>query len=287
MDRARPQLGTLVKISVAGLEEETAHTAIEAAFATIDTLHALMSFHEFGSDVSRLNREASVAPVAIDPHTANVLRTALEISAACDGIFDVTIAPLLVGWGLLPAPRGAPAPDPGASWRDIEFIDATRIRFRRPLWIDLGGIAKGYAVDTAMAHMSLPPAVQCHVNAGGDARVEGPRSEQVLLQVPGHTTDEIPMIELASGSIASSSRRLAPRPEPGQPPQPHVHGIERRAVGEGRFVSVLAKHCIVADALTKIVLAAGTAAAATLSAFEAQAFLFDPRNGWRSFGYEL
>lgn len=287
MNRARPQLGTLVKIGISGLPETAAHAAIERAFAAIDEIHALMSFHEFDSDVSRLNRHASVAPVAVDQHTANVIRLALDVSAASGGVFDITIAPMLVEWGLLPAPSSAPTVDPRASWRDIELVDETRIRFRRPLWIDLGGIAKGYAVDMAIARMNLPPDVQCHVNAGGDVRIEGPASERVLLQVPGHTTDEVPMIELASGSIASSSRRQTLRPRAEHPLQSHVHGVERCAVGDGQFVSVLAKRCIVADALTKVVLAAGAAAAETLSAFEAKAFLFDQRNGWQSFGYEL
>jgi thiamine biosynthesis lipoprotein len=283
-DRARPLLGTIVKIGIAGLPATEANAAIDRAFASIAEIHALMSFHEFDSDISRLNREGSIAPVVVHRHTANVIRTALEISAASAGIFDITIAPTLVEWGLLPAPSGAPAADPRATWRDIEFVDATRIRFRRPLWIDLGGIAKGYAVDTAIEQMNLDDTVQRHVNAGGDVRVAGPKSEQILLQVPGHAANEVPMIELSSGCIASSSR--IQNPQSPQERQPHVHGIERCAAGTDRFVSVLAETCIVADALTKVAIAAGPAAADTLKAFRAQALLFDQRNGWQSFGYE-
>jgi thiamine biosynthesis lipoprotein len=283
VDRARPQLGTIVKIGISGLPADAANAAIDRGFAVIDHIHALMSFHEPSSEVSRLNREASVAPVRVHEHTANVIRTALEVSAASAGIFDITVAPTLVEWGLLPAPPGAPATDPRATWRDIEFVDATRIRFRRPLWIDLGGIAKGYAVDAAIQQMNLGDDVQCHVNAGGDVRVAGPASEQVLLQVPGHAANEVPMIELSSGCIASSSRLQNQREGERQP---HVHGVVRCAAGVDRFVSVLAERCIIADALTKVAIAAGAAASDTLKAFRAQALLFDQRNGWQSFGYE-
>lgn len=286
IDRARPQLGTLVKIGVSGLPEAQAHAAIDRAFASIEQIHALMSFHAADSDVSRLNRCASIAPVTVHRHTAAVIRIALDVSAASEGSFDISIAPTLVQWGLLPAPMGAPAADAAANWRDIEFVDACSIRFRRPLWIDLGGIAKGYAVDTAMEQMSLGENGQGHVNAGGDVRIEGPLSEAVFLQVPGHQDDEVPMIELTSGSIASSSRQMTMQHNSTLSRQPHVHGVQRCAMGDDRFVSVLAKQCVVADALTKVVLADGPAAATTLRAFEARALLFDRRNGWQSFGHE-
>lgn len=284
VDRARPLLGTLVKIGLASARDDSIE--VDRAFDIIQQIHGLMSFHEPDSDVTRLNRYASIAPVAVHRHTAAVIRLALDISAACDGIFDITIAPTLVDWELLPAPHGAPAPDRLASWRDIEFVDAEHIRFTRPLWIDLGGIAKGYAVDIATEHLFLATGAQCHVNAGGDARVEGPMSEQVLLQVPGHGTETLPVIELASGSIASSSRQSALHSRADIPRQPHVHGVQRCTMGTDRFVSVLAKRCVVADALTKVVLAEGAAATAMLDAFQARALLFDQRNGWQSFGYE-
>lgn len=285
-DRARPLLGTLVKIGVTDPDEDRAQAAVEQAFGSIEALHALMSFHNAHSDVSRLNRYASIAPVAVHRHTAAVIRLSLDISAASEGTFDITIAPLLVQSGLLPAPQGAPAADPRASWRDIEFVDDRHIRFRRPLWIDLGGIAKGYAVDTASEQLSLAEVTQCHVNAGGDLRIEGPMSERVLLQVPDHPPDELPMIELASGSIASSSRLLSLQRGARTPEQPHIHGVQRCPIGRDRFVAVLATRCVIADALTKVVLAEGAAAAATLRAFEAQALLFEQRHGWRTFGYE-
>jgi len=286
IDRARPLLGTIVKIGISGIDEADAYARCDRGFAAVAHIHELMSFHEFESDVSRLNRGASIAPVSIDRHTATVIRLALDIASASDGIFDITVAPKLVDWQLLPAPEGAPAPDPHATWRDIELVDSEHVRFHRPLWIDLGGIAKGYAVDVAIAAMKSDESMQLHVNAGGDLRVAGPDSERVLLQVPGHDARELPMIELAAGSIASSSRRETTQQVLDAGIGPHLHGVKRCAVGANEFASVLAERCVIADALTKVALAAGPDAAPILARFEAQAFLHDQRNGWRTFGYE-
>ncbi|HEY6644646.1 FAD:protein FMN transferase [Povalibacter sp.] len=284
IERVQPLLGTFVKIAISDLEDASAHQAIDQGFAAIALIHRLMSFHEPDSDTSRLNREASIAPVTIHRHTADVIRLAQEISAASAGIFDITVASRLVEWRYLPAPPNAPAPDPEADWSDIEFVEPDRIRFRRPLWIDLGGIAKGYAVDTAIESMALPALVRCHVNAGGDLRIAGPAAEQVLLQVPGHSERELPMIEIAAGSIASSTSAMTRQLVHSDWVGPHVHGNERCAVDTERFASVVAERCAVADALTKVVLAAGREASAVLNQFDATAYLYDRDGSWQTLG---
>ena len=85
------------------------------------------------------------------------------------------MAPALVARGHLPRPAKAPEPDGAASWRDIRLLPENRIRFRRPLWIDLGGIAKGHAVDRAVEEALRFAPFQVSVNAGGDLRVAGPQ----------------------------------------------------------------------------------------------------------------
>jgi len=140
--RARPWLGTAVEIRVRGLEEQAALEAIEHAFHEIATIHRLMSFHEGGSDLSRLNAEAFAAPVCVDVRTHEVLALALALASESGGRFDPTVAAELVAWGLLPVPDGHHAPEPDASWRDVVLLDDGRVRFTRPLWLDLGGIAK-------------------------------------------------------------------------------------------------------------------------------------------------
>jgi thiamine biosynthesis lipoprotein len=55
IERIKPLLGTTVRVRVSGLDAARSHAAIDAAFAEIAAIHALMSFHEAQSDVSRLN----------------------------------------------------------------------------------------------------------------------------------------------------------------------------------------------------------------------------------------
>jgi thiamine biosynthesis lipoprotein len=276
ISRAKPLLGTLVEISIVGLDEDTAHRAIDQGFAAVAEIHALMSFHDAASDVSRLNAHG-IFGVRVHPHTRAVLLRAQEIAEHSDGLFDVTAAAHLVSWGFLPAPASTQPPKPETSWRDI-IVEDHVVRFSKPLWIDLGGIAKGYAVDRAVTAMDLPAHVQAVVNAGGDLRVVGPHPEPVLLR-SALITDAVPVVEIADGALASSSGREHQRPFNGSLVGPHV-GRGGISVGAQRFVSVAAHDCLTADALTKVVLAAGIDAEPILGHFDAIAYFYEAGAGW-------
>lgn len=277
--RAQPLLGTLVQIGLDGLEDSAAHRAIEAGFAAIADIHRLMSFHDANSDITRLNREAAQRPMTVDAKTYTVIETALHISAASDGVFDITVAAALVTAGNLPKPDAAPTPDATATWCDIELMAPDQVYFKKPLWIDVGGIAKGFAVDWALRQMNLGPEIQCKINAGGDLRVAGPRPERVMLRVENHPTDHVPVVEIADGSLASSSVQ-------GAPPGAHVHGVNRRAIGGQNFVSVAAEECMIADALTKVVLGLGAQSLEILKNFQATAYCHNVEDGWRILGHQ-
>lgn len=285
IERSRPLLGTFVNIKVEGLPAAAAHRAIDAGFDVVSKIHALMSFHEPDSDVSVLNRRAVLEPVAVAPETFHVVERACAISAASDGMFDVTIAPKLVEWGFLPRPAGAPEPDPAAGWQDIDLVGPNLIRFRRPLWIDLGGIAKGFAVDRAVERVTGDAAMQCCVNAGGDLRVCGPEAERVMLRTD-RSEATVPVVEIENGSLASSSGREQTRRYGEGEVGPHIHGRMRQSIGMTSFVSVIAQDCIIADALTKVVLTLGGDAADVLARFGATAYLQDARGEWRVIGRE-
>jgi thiamine biosynthesis lipoprotein len=278
--RSRPLLGTFVAIGV-GLPDAEALGAIEAGFAAIADVHRLMSFHEPDSDVSRLNRAGAGNTVAIDPGTFAVLSQAQRMAEYSNGIFDITVAPDLVAWGFLPRPPGGCEPDATASWRDIALLPSNTVRLRRPLWIDLGGIAKGYAVDRAIAAMDLAADVQCSVNASGDLRIQGPAPERILLRAPADG-GQVPVVELENASLASSSGRDDLHTVAGEQVGPHVHGGTHCSIGTHSFVSVVARDCMTADALTKIVLALGSGADGVLKAHDATAYLHDGQ--WRTFG---
>jgi len=284
IERAQPWLGTIVSMHASGLREEEAHRAMDAAFAEIGAVHRLMSFHDHESDVSRLNRYAVKAPINIDQRTVEVLRAASAFSVASEGCFDVTVGAELVECGVLPKPHFRFC-KPYGSWRDIEITADGAVRFHRPLWIDLGGIAKGYAVDRAIEILRLHGATSCLVNAGGDIRVAG--DERECIPLAADYTESCAAVELSNGSVASSSTSQSHQRANGeQRSGSHLHGIFRSRIRAGRFACVIAETCMVADALTKIVLAAGRESVEVLKTFGAAAHFHEPCSGWLHFGAE-
>jgi thiamine biosynthesis lipoprotein len=276
IERARPLLGTTVAIRVEGLSESEAHAAIDEAFDAVALVHRLMSFQEPSSDISRLNREAFERTQDVHPATFEVLHWARAIAKISDGIFDITIAPRLVACELLPKPASAPAPDSAASWRDVELGDDYTVRFRKPLWVDVSGIAKGYAVDRAIETLQSQGAVQASVNAGGDLRIIGPQLERVELRADLLAGDALPVLEIRNAAVAGSgASTISP------PIVLHVDPRSGASVSPDRFVSVIAESCIIADALTKPALILGEDAAPLLAHFGAVAHLHEPNQGWR------
>jgi thiamine biosynthesis lipoprotein len=282
--RARPWLGTIVDIRVRGLEEKAALRAIDAAFEEVATIHSLLSFHDPGSELSRLNRCAAETAIPVDARTREVLRLALAIARESDGRFDPTVAFELVRSGFLPAPTGVQPPEPTATWREVR-LEGDRVRFDCPLWLDLGGIAKGYAVDRAIERLAGEGVTDACVNAGGDLRVIGSESEVVHLRLSvGAPTSWVAAMEVRDLSVASSSGHLERRRQGNRWIGPHLDGMSRRPVGVNRSASVVAGRCAVADALTKVVLADRRFAKVVLPRFDATAVTHDRRRGWQIVG---
>ncbi len=282
MQRARPWLGTLVEIRVDGLAEADAVSAIDAAFAEIAAIHRCMSFHDSDSDLARLHRAPVGRIVHVDPHTWHVLQAALTFAQESRGRFDPTIAAQLVAWNFLPRPQNSIEPDLAARWSDIELLSDSRVRLRRALWIDLGGIAKGYAVDCALRILRAAGATAGGVNAGGDLAVFGTAAQTVSVRDPRAPQNILPLLELRDAAVATSAGYFERRRDASGWLGPHVHGNRRRAVGTHSSVSVIAPSCMHADALTKIVLADARIAAKLLPRYAAQVCRYDSRRGWRT-----
>lgn len=284
MRRAQPWLGTLVDIRVDGLPTGAAMRAIDAAFAEVAAIHRHMSFHEARSDLSRLHAAMPGIAVRVNTRTFDVLMCALQVAQASDGCFDPTIAAQLVESGMLPRPASPYIPDRRARWTDIELLEGNCVRLRRPLWIDLGGIAKGYAVDRAIRKLHAAGAAQACVNAGGDLRVSGPDAERVAFRSDddGRLTEAVEVRDAAvAGSQGFAARRLVAGGWRG----PHVCKGTNHWAPADRAVSVVASTCMIADALTKVVLMASeTTVADLLQRFQAQACRHDARCGWTLVG---
>jgi thiamine biosynthesis lipoprotein len=267
--RARPWLGTLVEIRAEGLDDARGEAAVERAFAEVAAVHRLMSFHQPDSDLNRLHRAGVGERIRVDARTQEVLGWALRIAESSGGRFDPTIAAEQVRRGGLPRPRSTWWPEARVTWRDIELCGARHVCLLRPCWIDLGGIAKGYAVDRAIEILVDAGATRCSVNAGGDLRVAGAPAATVHVRLADGSLMAAP-VELQDAALATSSSDIASD----SPRSAHLDGVTRQPVGGGRTASVAAARCIVADALTKVVLAGDDVTTQrVLDEFAAQAYL--------------
>ncbi|GAB3345222.1 FAD:protein FMN transferase [Lysobacter tyrosinilyticus] len=277
VQRARPLLGTVVAIRLDACAHD-ADAAIDAAFAEIEAVHRAMSFHEADSELSRLNRKAMHTAQPVGTRLWRVLRAALALARASNGRFDPSIAAHLVRSGHLPEPLHAPTPDPHATWHDIELLPQRQVRFRRALWLDLGGIAKGYAVDRAVAVLRAHGAQVGVVNAGGDLRVFGDSEETVLVREPADPRRSRPLLQLREGAVATSAGYFSANAGGSALVDPHT----KARLGSDVSVSVCAPRALWADALTKVVLAEPVAAAPLLRRLHAQAALLDHYGTCRS-----
>src|SRR5262249_6620081 len=208
--RARPLLGTFVEIEVTGSSEPEMAAASDAAFEAVARVHRLMSCHDEDSDVSRLNREAHIRPTAVHAWTFAVLETAAELHGRSNGIFDIAVAPVLEALGLLPRIREQPAFASGARAFDaIELLDGHAVRFHDAnIAIDLGGIAKGFAVDRALEVISGFGVTSAIVNAGGDLAAFGEERHSVHIRHPRNPAQVVCSVQIQNEALASSARRF-------------------------------------------------------------------------------
>jgi hypothetical protein len=256
--RCRPLLGTFVEITARGKGIVDLERAIDAAFAAVAEVHQLMSFHDPQSDVSRMNRDAFPKGVTVHPWTWEVMNAARNLARESSGAFDVTVAPLLAGRNCLADSSCAAVR--AASWRDIFPRRNFEVFFRRRVIVDLGGIAKGFAVDRAVDVLKQKGAASGIVNAGGDIRVFGSTSHKVHLRDPKSPVQFSAILSVRNrrdryfGHLFRAGRidRRTNAPQPDEFHQRHGGGArlhDRRCADEG-CVRLARESCGLAGAIS-------------------------------------
>ena len=276
--RAEPWLGTLVDVAAEAPSARALESGVAAAFEAVARVHRALSAHDGDSELSRVNCGAARAWQPVSRDLREVLACALDVAARSRGAFDPTIGREMTALGYLP-----PTFDVGTSacWRDVELRD-DRVRFARPLALDLGGIAKGYAVDCAIAALRGEGVTGARVNAGSDLRVFGPEREIVHVRTGGPGGVLLPLCAIAEGAVATSAYGGQRVSANGRFATPLIDPRVRLPVMSTRTVSVVAPACMIADALTKVVLLRGARAAPIVAAFGARAVILSPAAGrWR------
>ncbi|ALC18260.1 thiamine biosynthesis lipoprotein ApbE [Desulfuromonas soudanensis] len=180
LSRSRIIMGTVVEITVLGKTAGEASAAIDEAFAVMARIEALMTPHDPASDVARLSGALSALEVSAE--TAEVVALGERVAAASDGAFDMALGRLKELWGVegeaprVPTSAEIDAALEGTGVGDLIRDGQTIVKRSPDLAVDLGGIAKGYAVDRAAAVLRRAGVKSAAINAGGDIRLLGDRN---------------------------------------------------------------------------------------------------------------
>jgi len=198
----RAVMGTFARVVSVAKDSSVANSAVEAAFAELQDVDKLMSDYKSDSEISAVNRDAYKGPVRVSNVTFEVLQKAIYFSELSDGAFDVTVGPLVDLWRRAAEANAAPTAAELQQARskvgyEKLLLDANEMRVRfavEGMRLDLGGIAKGYAIDKAIQAMRKEGALGAMVDIGGDIRCFGvpSRGKQywlIGLQDPNKTED--------------------------------------------------------------------------------------------------
>ncbi|MEL7537403.1 MAG: FAD:protein FMN transferase [Pseudomonadota bacterium] len=206
-------MGTRISVTVAGTESAKANEAIDAALAEIGRIEQLMSTYIEDSTISAINRHADKQAVAAGEELFGLIATAIRFSELSGGAFDITYDSVGQHYDF----RAGKRPDDATTERERALIDfrqleldgdAFTVRFARSgVRINLGGIAKGYAVERAVDVLRRFGVTNAMVSAGGDTRLLGDRLGQpwvVGIQNPRSEDGVAVRLGLADEAISTS-----------------------------------------------------------------------------------
>ncbi|MDY0092175.1 MAG: FAD:protein FMN transferase [Candidatus Vecturithrix sp.] len=209
-------LDTLIEIMVFASDEHDAHTAISAAYTEIGRIESLLSRYSPESQISLVNQSAGKEQFPSVAHEVfAIVQRSLDYAVMTDGLFDMTIGPVIDAWSI-----GTPReriPDQAELHQLLHLVDYRKIvmkseqgiRLPEPgMALDLGGIAKGYAIDQAIAILREHGVIMALVNAGGDIRCLGTKADgtpwRVGIQHPREKTEISGVVSLRDAAVATS-----------------------------------------------------------------------------------
>ena len=259
-------MGTRIAVELWLEDDSRAEQAIDAVLAEMRRVDALMSHYKPESQLSQINQRAALGPVRVDPELVELIGRAGEFSKLTGGAFDITYASV----GYLYDYRAHEKPDAGQiaahlgaiNWRHVILDrDASTVRFsRQGVRIDLGGIAKGYAVDRAIAILASMGVRHASVTAGGDSRIAGDRFGRPWIVGIRHPDDpekviaRIPVVDAAMSTSGDYERYFD---ENGERYHHIIDPRTGRSAGEVRSVTIIGSDATTTDGLSTAVFVMG------------------------------
>ena len=213
--QSRQMMGTLAEVTAVAADEATARAAVDAAYSRLHDVNRVMSDYVADSEIGRLNALGGGQSMVVSPETFDVLRLAAEVGRASGGAFDVTCRPLVQMWkqagkaGRLPDEAALQAVRGRIGWDKVTLDPAGRTVTKTvaDVQVDVGGIAKGYALDLAAEAMLGAGATSGLIDVGGDVLAVGRSDEdkpwRVGVQHPfGQGLADV--LELTDRAVATS-----------------------------------------------------------------------------------
>ncbi|MFC1699793.1 FAD:protein FMN transferase [Candidatus Omnitrophota bacterium] len=214
----RVLLGTVVEITVADKDKsrQLIDQAIKGAFSEIERVENLLSRFKSQSEISQINTKGEFEPVQVSPETIALIESSVEFSRQTNGAFDITILPLAQAWGFNQKEKDLPGQlllqqaRSKVGYKNIKIDSLSQsVYLAHPgMKLDLGAIAKGYAVDQAVAVLKAADIDNALVNAGGDiyalGRPEKSRKWQVAVQHPRKKNVQLTVLEIENMAVATS-----------------------------------------------------------------------------------
>jgi thiamine biosynthesis lipoprotein len=216
-------MGTVANVVAVAEDANTSGQCVKAVFEQLRGIDDLMSDYINDSEISTVNQNAASEPVKVSDATFEVLRRAIDFSKVSEGAFDITVGPLVDLWRSAAEANSTPSEEQLRQAREkvgyeklILDPNEMTVRFAvKGMRLDLGGIAKGYAIDKAVEAMQKLGALGGMVDVGGDIRCFGrpPKKRDswlIGLDDPRHPQDMLTaaepllVIKLNDTAIATS-----------------------------------------------------------------------------------
>lgn len=259
-------MGTAIRVELWSDLRATGHAAIDAVMDEMHRIDRAMSPFKPGSELSLINRDAGKRAVPLSDEMFRLIERALHFSALSEGAFDITYAGAghLYDYrrGVRPSAEALARARQAIGWRHLVLDrEARSLRFAREgMRIDLGGFAKGHAVDNAAAILHKRGVRHATVAAGGDSRVIGDRRGRpwmIGVRDPRRDGEVVAMLPLEDTAISTSGDYERYFERDGVR---HHHLIDPRT-GESprqvRSVTILAADGLTSEALSKTVFVLG------------------------------
>jgi thiamine biosynthesis lipoprotein len=297
-EATRLSMACVYAIEAYGLDAAALPRILDDAFDEVDRIDRLMSHYKADSPLSRLNREAARGPVAVEPELFDFIAEAMRYNRESAGAFDITVGPLMKAWGFFRGEGRLPSSAELAVARShvggahlvLNPAERTIAFDETGVELDLGGIAKGYAVDRVVGLLRQRHVAAALVSAGGSTiyglgAPPGRRGWDVTIQDPVDSRKAALTVTLKDRalSVSGSSEKSF---ESGGVRYSHIMDPRTGRPVQGVLsVAVLTTAGTAGDALDNALFVMGPersrAYLKTLPETEAFFFLPDPARGWK------